>query len=154
MSTDTESRLRRQLRAAKQKGPIQSRLEKVASTSLVPYVGAIGLGYTAERFGEQKGQLATLAASAGGLLALVLLNPKSGSAVEIVASGIAGAGVSVIGLEHGRVAGRMHMAKMSMQEAQAEEEKNAQALEADTRDADILNIEERTVTDDAVAQGG
>ena len=150
--SETEARLRRQLRESKRKGPIATRLEKVASTSLVPYVGAIGLGYTAERFGEQKGQLATLAASAGGLLALVLLNPKTGSPLEIVASGIAGAGVSAIGLEHGRVAGRMHMAKMAMTESQTEEQKNAQALEADTRDADIVNIEERNA--EAVAQGG
>lgn len=149
--SETEARLRRQLRAAKQKGPLQSRLEKVASTSMVPYLGAIGLGYTAERFGEAKGQIATLAASAGGLLGLILLNPKQGSAVDVVLSGVAGAGVATIGLEHGRIAGRMHVAKMAIAEEAEQKARDAGQLEADTRDAEVVNIEERTA--DAVAQG-
>lgn len=148
--TERERRLSRQLREANKKGPIQQRLERVVQTGLVPYTAAIGLGYTAERFGEAKGAVAILGATVLGLAGQALINPSPNSVTDVVLSGLAGAGVSVMGLEHGRVAGRLHMAKMATSEQAAEEQRKAEALEADTRDTEIVTDDERQ----AVNAGG
>ena len=149
--TATEARLRRQLRDAKKKGPIAQRLERVVQTGLVPYTTAIALGYTATRYGEDRGSMAVLGATALGMGGLALINPAQSSILDILLSGIAASGTAVIGLEHGKVAGRMHVAKIAMAQAKAEEDEKAKSLEADTRDveADVVNIEQG----DRVAQG-
>lgn len=146
MSTETERRLRAQLRAAKKPGPMQSRLTKVVQTGLVPYSAAVGLGYVAEMFGEEKGALAILGTTAGGLLGQALLNPKSGSVVDVVLSGAAAAGVSSLGLDHGRMAGRMHVAKKAMAEAAAEQKQHQEELESDTRATNVIDAEMRATT--------
>jgi len=138
MTTDNERRLRAQLRAAKKPGPMQARLGKVVQTGLVPYAAAVGLGYTAERYGEEKGALAILAATVGGLAGQAILNPKAGSVMDVVLAGAAAAGVSTMGIEHGRVAGRMHMARKAMSEAAKSDENK---LNEDTRKGEVLDTE-------------
>lgn len=143
MTTENERKLRAQLRAAKRPGPLQSRLTKVVQTGLVPYAAAVGLGYTAEFYGEEKGSIAILAATAGGLLGQALLNPKSGSVVDVVLSGAAAAGVSSMGIEHGRLAGRMHQARQVMAQAAAETTARDAELEADTRTSSTIEQDMR-----------
>jgi len=138
MTTENERRLRAQLRAAKKPGPLQSRLTKVVQTGLVPYAAAVGIGYISEK-NEEKGALAILGATAGGLAGQAILNPARDSIADILLAGLAAAGASQFGMEHGRVVCRMQQARKAMAVQKAEDAKPA--LDADTReDADVVDI--------------
>jgi hypothetical protein len=138
MTTENERRLRAQLRAAKKPGPLQSRLTKVVQTGLVPYAAAVGIGYIAEK-NEEKGALAILGATAGGLAGQAILNPARDSIADILLAGLAAAGASQFGMEHGRVVCRMQQARKAMAVQKAEDAKPA--LDADTREeADVVDI--------------
>jgi hypothetical protein len=138
MTTENERRLRAQLRAAKKPGPLQSRLTKVVQTGLVPYAAAVGIGYISEK-NEEKGALAILGATAGGLAGQAILNPARDSIADILLAGIAAAGASQFGMEHGRVVCRMQQARKAMAVQKAEDAKPA--LDADTReDADVVEL--------------
>jgi hypothetical protein len=138
MTTENERRLRAQLRAAKKPGPLQSRLTKVVQTGLVPYAAAVGIGYISEK-NEEKGALAILGATAGGLAGQAILNPARDSIADILLAGLAAAGASQFGMEHGRVVCRMQQARKAMAVQKAEDAKPA--LDADTReDADVVEL--------------
>lgn len=138
MTTENERRLRAQLRAAKRPGPLQSRLTKVVQTGLVPYAAALGIGYISEQ-NEEKGALAILGATAGGLAGQAILNPARDSIADILLAGLAAAGASQFGIEHGRVVCRMQQARKAIAQQKAEDA--APALDADTREeADVVEI--------------
>jgi hypothetical protein len=139
MTTENERRLRAQLRAAKRPGPLQSRLTKVVQTGLVPYAAALGIGYISEQ-NEEKGALAILGATAGGLAGQAILNPARDSIADILLAGLAAAGASQFGIEHGRVVCRMQQARKAIAQQKAEDAAKP-ALDADTREeADVVEI--------------
>jgi hypothetical protein len=143
MATETERRLRAQLRAKSKPGPMQQRLQKMVQTGLVPYGAAVGLGYASEHWGEEKGAMAIIGATAGGLGLQAILNPKQGSAVDVLLSGIAAAGASSYGLEHGRMVSRIHTAKKMMQESDNIE--SDRSLDSDTRNGVVIDSEQQRV---------
>ena len=138
MTTDLERRQRAQIRNLKQGGWLQQRMTGALRTGLVPYAAAVGLGYVAET-DEAKGQIAILAATAGGLLGQAILNPKRDSVADVVLGGLAASGASLMGIEHGRVVCRMKQARSAIKST--EQADTAGALHEDTRDeADVVNI--------------
>lgn len=138
MATESEKlrAVRAQLRASKRPGQLQQRLTKVVQTGLVPWAVSVGLGAAAEKFGEDKGAIAVIAATAGGLIGQAILNPATGSVGDVLLSGAAGAGASHIGYEHGRQVARLHTAKTAMSAANMERETITDETDAETLDAD------------------
>ena len=120
--TDQVRRLRAQLRDAKTKGPLRSRLELAAKKA------AMGLG---------------------GLAALVLLSPNSDSIVGVVLEGATASGMATMAREHGATLARYTRVKKAEAELRAEMAREPQAID-EVNDRQTLDNETTTNNEERV----
>ena len=144
---DALKRLRTQLRDAKRKGPLRTRVELALTKGAPAYSGGLAIGYISEVYGSERGAQARAAFGLGGILALFTLNPKNGSITETVLSGATAAGMATMAQEHGETLGRYSRAKkaqvQSAQEAQARAELDG---ETDRETIDTETTDEQRVS--------
>ena len=147
--TDQVRRLRAQLRDAKTKGPLRSRLELAAKKGAPAFVGGGVIGYTEEMWGPERGAQVTAAMGLGGLAALVLLSPNSDSIVGVVLEGATASGMATMAREHGATLARYTRVKKAEAELRAEMAREPQAID-DVNDRETLDNETTTNNEERV----